>query len=397
MKIALLHFYLATASGDPRMVLSIAKELKNQGHNVKVYCSEFDSSFLPNLHEGLSVKIVPPKKPLNSVLGATTLFGKIIERIRRNRLYTDSAYRIEKELDPDFDFIFCENDYTYKAGALYKRKHPNAKVVWIMNNPPFYHSKKKNFISNLLSSSLAFYESIVMKKFSKWIDWVIVYDKSYKKGAEALGYHAKLIGNPLDFDYFYSPVKEISPNQDIHLLAAGALSPFRRFEDAITATALLRKQGYAVRLTIVCKDYWSDKSYRLRFEKHIEDSGVANFIDARFSGVDEEEMISLLKTSHISVVPNNARVWIVTACEAMASGLPVVISDATAMTDIFENEKSALFFKSANPDEIASCIKRLIDDPVLYSKIALSGQQYVKEHLNFSEFAKEIIREPVIS
>lgn len=392
MKVAFLHLYLATASGDPRMILSIAKEFKSQGHEVSVYCSEFNPSFLPNLHEGLSVKIVPPKKPLNSVLGATTLFGKIIERVLRNQLYTDSAYRIEKELDQDFDFIFCENDYTYKAGAFYKKKHPNAKVVWIMNNPPFYHSKKQMFFLEIASRISSFFEAMVAKKFAPWIDWIIVYDKENKKEAENLGFKAKLIGNPLDYNYFYAPVKKIIPNQPIKILSVGALSPFRRFEDVIAATAILREAGFDVSTIIICKDYWVNQKYREEFSSFVDRSGVAQYIDVRLNGVEEEEMIQLLRETHISVVPNIARVWVATACEAMSSGLPLLITRTTSLADVLIDGENALFFSPQNPQEIADKISLLIKDPEFYTKIASAGQQYVKENLNFSEFVKEIIK-----
>ncbi len=394
MKIAFLHLYLATASGDPRMVLSVAKECKAEGHSVKIYCSEFNPAFLPDLHRGMEVVVVPPPRPLASVRGASGLWGKISERIRRNRLYVAAAYRIGEKLDQDFDFVFAENDPTYVAAARYKQAHPKAKAVWIMNNPPFYHSHKNNFLTNLASKAIAFYEGLRMKRFSRWIDWVVVYDKKYKEGAESLGYKAKLIGNPVDFNYFYSPVKTVDRKGIVQLLAVGALSPQRRFEDVVAATALLRKDGYNVRSVVVCKDYYGDKTYRKSFEDCIKASGVAEYIDARFEGVEEHEMMRLLRESHISLAPNSAHVWIATSCEAMAAGMPALISRATSMPDVLADGKEALFFDALHPERVASQVKRLIDDPKFFADIATAGQRYVKEHLNFSEFVKEIMRSP---
>lgn len=394
MKLAFLHLYLATASGDPRMILSIAKEFKSQGHEVKVYCSEFNPLFLTDLHRDLNIKVVPPRASLRLALGASSFFGKIAERIRRTKLYTDAAYRIADKLDKDFDFIFCENDYTYKAGARYKKFNSRAKVVWIMNNPPFYHSPKNNFLVNIISQCAAVYEAVVAKKFVKLIDWVVVYDKKNKADAEILGFKTKLIGNPLDFDYFYAPVKKLTPGQPIKILAVGALSPLRRFEDVVAAIAILRKKDFNVRAIIVCKDYWSDKKYRESFTSFIENSGVREYIDVRFDGVEEEEIMQMLQESQVSVVTNIAKVWIATACEAMAAGLPLILTKTTSLADVLSDGENALFVDPQHPEQIAEKMEMLIRDPGLYTNIALAGQRYVKENLSFSKFTQEIIKYP---
>lgn len=392
MKLAFLHLYLATASGDPRMVLSLAKECKKQGHAVKVYCSEFDPAFLPDLHRGLEIIVVPPPRPLGTVRGASGFFGKVMERIRRNRLYFEAARRIGEKLDPDFDFVFAENDPTYIAAVEYKQAHPKARAVWLMNNPPFYHSHKNNFFVNLASKVQTWRESIEMRRFAKWIDWAVVFAKKYKEQAERLGYKVKLIGNPLDFDYFYAPVKRVVKGEPVKILAVGVLSPYRRFEDLVAAMVTLRKDGYDVRSVIVCKDYYADKSYRKSFEECIRVSGISQYIDARFEGVDEAEMMRLLRESHVSVAPQSAYVWIATSCEAMAAGMPALISRSTVMSDVLKDHENVLFFRPERPSEIADGVRELLDKPELYQKIAVAGQRYVKANLNFGEFVKEIMR-----
>ena len=254
MKFAFIHFDLTRQNGDPRMVLSLAKHSQEEGHEVKVYCAEFHTRCFPELHKDLSISVVPPYAPLNSVLRATSLLGRVIERLRRLLLYNDSARRIEKELDSDFDFVFCENDYSYKVSRIYKKRNPNSRVVWIMNNPQFYHSKKNTFLFDVLSRVAAVIEKISARKYAKWIDWVIVYDKENKNGAEKAGYKAKLMGNPLDYKKFYYPPRQsLTKNKLTQLLGWGVLSPLRRFEDIIEATAILRDKGYNVKALIFKK------------------------------------------------------------------------------------------------------------------------------------------------
>lgn len=394
MKIACLHLYLATQAGDPRMILSVAQALRKEGHAITVYCSEYKEVFSEALREGLDIKVIPPKAPLQSVLGSSGVFGKIKERFKRMGIYTDAALRIEKEMEGDFDVVLCENDYSYKAGSLYKKRNPRAKVIWIMNNPPFYHSKKKNVFENIFSQCVAWWEAIVAFYYSNGIDWAVVYDKENKRGSERSNIRAKIIGNPLDYKYFYAPVKKLDKNSPVTLLSVGALSPFRRFEETVSAVALLRKEGYNVRARIICKDYWSDASYRKAFEQHIKDSGVSEFIDAHFEGVSEAEMLKYIHESHISVVPQVAKVWVATACEAMTAGLPLIITNETSMFDVLEDNNNVLFVPPFSPEKIAQKVKLLIDEPHIYQKIASSGQKFVEDNLSFESFVHHMLLPP---
>ena len=53
------------------MFFSLAHAFRRAGHEVQIYTSEFDPKQFSHLHTGLSVKVVPPQKPFDSVRGAT--------------------------------------------------------------------------------------------------------------------------------------------------------------------------------------------------------------------------------------------------------------------------------------------------------------------------------------
>ena len=396
MKIALTHFNLTTESGDPKMMLSIAQGLKKLGHAVTIYCAEFDSgACFPRLNQGLDVRVVPPKQPLSSVRGATGIMGKILERIRQTKLYDDSAKRIESKLDSDLDFVLCENDYTYKAGAVYKKRNQWAKVIWIMNNPPFFHSKKRNFILDILSRVANLFEKWSAKKYAKYIDWIVVYDENFRRLAGSLGRPVKVLRNPVDVDYFFAPPKGgIRAGEKIQLLSLGALSPNRRFEDTISAVKILRDKGYNAGTVILCKDYWGNKQYRESFENFIKNSGVAGYIDARFQGASEEEYLEAIRTSDVFILPNNVKNWAVGAFEAMAAGLPLVVSRATAVSEILHDGKDALFVNILRPDEIAEKVELLAKDAGLYVRIASAGQELAIKEMSSNSFAKKILEPP---
>lgn len=396
MKIALTHFNLTTESGDPKMVLSIAKKLHDSGHTVVVYCADFDANTcFPRLNQGLDIRVVKPPAPLSSVRGAHGALGKVWERIRQIKLYNAIVEKMSEELDKDFDFIICENDYSYKIGMPYKRLRPETKVIWIMNNPPFFHSRKDNFLAEILSRGAGFFEKWSALKYGRGIDWIVVYDEISKRLAQETGKPVKIIRNPIDIDYFYAPVKKgILQKKGVQLLSLGALSPQRRFEDTISAAAILRKKGYDARVSIICKDYWDNRQYREKFENFIRTSAMGDYVDTRFRGASEKEYLEVIRASDIFVLPNNIKIWGVGAFETMAAGLPIIVSRATAVAEILHDGKDALFVDALKPDQIVEKVEVLIKNQALYTRIAFAGQKLVKDEMGLDNFIKEILKPP---
>lgn len=393
LKIALTHFDLTTESGDPKHMLSIARGLKKLGYEVIVYCAEFKAgSCFPRLNSGLDIRVVSPQAPLGSLRGANGIAGKIFERIKRGSLYNDLVKRMLNKMDRDFDLIISENDPSYKIGFFYKKINPKTKIVWIMHNPPFFHSRKSSFIVDILSRVAALFEKSSAKYYGKAVDSILVFDEHAKQLAEEVGPPVKIVMLPIDVEYFYSSAKRnIVGGKKVGFLSLGALSPARRYEDTILAAAILRKKGYDARVVLICKDYWADRSYRAQFEKFIESSGIKQYIDARFSGSTEEELLRVMKASDIFVLPNDIKLWAIGAFEAMAVGSPLIVSRMTAVVEILHDGIDSLFVDPRRPDQIAEKAEALINDRTLYSRISAAGQKLVQEKLNVGSYIREML------
>ncbi len=398
MKIALIHFDLTTESGDPKHMLSVARGLKNIGHSVVVYCAEFDAKkCFPRLNNDLDIRAIPPSTPLSSLRGSNGMIKKISNRIRQVFFYNNLIKRVFKKIDKDFDFIICENDQSYKLGFFYKKINQKTKIVWIMHNPPFFHSPKKNIITNSLSYLMSLFEKISAKFYGRFIDWILVFDENARKLAKKVGPPVKVVRLPVDLEYFYFPNRPgIAPQKNINLLSLGALSPARRYEDTISAAVILRAKGYDAHVTLICKDYWNDKNYRQEFEDFIDQSSIKQYIDARFNGTTEKELLEIMKASNIFILPNNIKLWAIGAFEAMAVGLPLIVSRETAVIEILHDGVDALFVDAFRPDQIAEKVEALVLDPLLYSKISEVGKKLVKEKLSIESYICEMLATPLM-
>jgi len=399
MKIALIHFNLTTESGDTKIILSVANELKKMGHAIVVYCAEFDSqACFPRLNKGLDIRVVPPEIALASTRGAAGTIAKIMERVSRTRIYNDLIRKMSAVIEKDFDYIVCENDYSYKIGLFYKKIRPGTKIIWVMHNPPFFHSAKKNILADLLSRCVAWYEKRLARKYGRGVDWIVAYDAPTERYAAEVGRPTKILRLPTDVAYFHVPVKTRTVSEKgVLLLGVGALNPHRRFEDIISAVGLLRERDWDARATIICKDFYGNKEYRSEFGAFLERSGVAEHIDARFAGASEEEYLTAMRLGDVFIFPTDVKIWAVGACEAASAGLPLIISKATAMAEVFHDGVDALFVDVLQPRQIADKVELLLRDREFAVRVALAGQKFVESEMSLDAYAREILKAPIHS
>ncbi len=367
MKIAHIDLNLALESGDPRMAYRIARGLKNRGHDITIYTLSFDLTCFPNLHEGLKIREIK------------TDLGESIE----------AQHQLAAAIDRDVDLVLCED--AFRVGVFYRRHvNPSAKVVWIMNSPPFEFLLKQTPLHTLGAWAKAQLSKWDTKKYMDEIDHIVVIDAKGIEYSDELNKPATIIPIGVDFQYFYAPVKSRDISKSVQLLGVGNLSRYRRYEDFVKAVAILRKKGYDARALLICKDYYHNVSYRRQFEELIKREGVEKYIDRRYDGVNDEELLHAYHESDIYVFPNHVRIWGMAAFEAMAAGLPIIVSRVTTVAELLEDKKNALFVDCLRPEQIADQAARIMGDAELYRRIGKAGQLFVKENLSWEQYVDKL-------
>jgi glycosyltransferase involved in cell wall biosynthesis len=80
----------------------------------------------------------------------------------------------------------------------------------------------------------------------------------------------------------------------------------------------------------------------------------------------------------------------ITVLEAMAFGLPVVVTRVGGIADFFENKKHGFMIEKAYPEEIAKAILLLLTDKELYASISRHNYRYAKDHFQSTIVAKKL-------
>src|SRR5262249_6616865 len=74
--------------------------------------------------------------------------------------------------------------------------------------------------------------------------------------------------------------------------------------------------------------------------------------------------------------------------EAMACGTAVVASAVGGIVEVVEDGKTGLLVPPSRPDELASAIRRVLDDPVAARAMGQAGRRRVEEKFSWASVAE---------
>ena len=170
--------------------------------------------------------------------------------------------------------------------------------------------------------------------------------------------------------------------EDKYILSVMSCVRYHNIINLLKAFKLLIKEiNYNIKLVLVIQIL--DKKYFLEVKKHIEDNFVEDKIFI-YSNLDSDELPSLYKFSQLYVFTSYCEVFGLTSLEAMSQGIPVVISNRSALPEI--NGNAALYFDPDDVDEIKNSLNKVMLDKNLRAELIQNG----KEQLNKFNSAKNI-------
>lgn len=114
--------------------------------------------------------------------------------------------------------------------------------------------------------------------------------------------------------------------------------------------------------------------------KYIKETGLQENINA-VSHVPRAELVNLLKTLEVYVVPSHQEGLCIAALEAMACGCPVVSTRCGGPEEYVRDDETG-FLVNFDAGEMADAIKRIISNGNLRQHLSEGARQLVVEHYN---------------
>lgn len=167
----------------------------------------------------------------------------------------------------------------------------------------------------------------------------------------------------------------------IRLLTVSRIDPRKGLRHLPAALADLVQRGHDVHLTIVGPTVGRlGEEERDRVLASASTLGVADRVD--FVGARTlPQVLSIAREHDLFVLPTLPGEGVPRVLlEAMASGLPIVVSDVAGVPTLVQHEVNGLLVPPADPEAIAAAVDRLIRDGELRRRLIATGNRAARAH-----------------
>lgn len=118
-------------------------------------------------------------------------------------------------------------------------------------------------------------------------------------------------------------------------------------------------------------------------ERQVAELGLTDAVTFR-SGVPEDELVELLRSAEVAVVPSLYEGFSLPAVEEMACGLPLVATTAGALPEVAgPHGEAALLVPPGDAGALASAITTLLNDPELRGRMGAAGRRRVEQRFSW--------------
>ena len=263
-------------------------------------------------------------------------------------------------------------------------KYENCKyVVHFHDNMKQFKKLKISFLKNKEALTNYYERKLVLKSYKKKnVSFIAIAKDSFdfiKKNIPKK-YTRQLVHNAINLDRFSNEISEKHLNK---LLIIGSLVDKKGQDLAIEVVHDLHKRNILVSLDILGegpnRNFLETKIKEYKLEKYIFLHGNVDY---------PEHFLSKAKIYiHTAIYEPFGLVLI----EAMATGLPIVCTDAKGNKDIIVDGVNGFIIKERSAKKIADKIEVLINDSILYSKISKSSFELSKKY-NIINYVDELVK-----
>lgn len=353
----------------------------------------------------------------------TTSVG-LENRVRENhKIYTDGVEVIYFSISKTLEFLGATGWQLswHLTRALRENIHRfdlvNINAIW--NYPPAAAAflSKARRVPYIVTAHGALYPYTISSKRWKKLPYYHLIAKRILKGAAAIHYtgedeaekchsflglknKAVVVPYVIDLSEF-DEIPERDTLRDRYsilkgrktILFLGRINWKKGLDVLIKAFAMVEKQRDDVHLLIVGKD---ESGYAKQVKKWIRDCGMfydnqgagggrpefgenGNNVKITFTGMlTGREKVQAYAGSDIFVLPSYSENFGVVVVEAMACGIPVIISDQVGIHKEIAKSKAGVVIKT-DPKQLAETIMALLENPEMCKEMGRNGQQSVKE------------------
>lgn len=107
--------------------------------------------------------------------------------------------------------------------------------------------------------------------------------------------------------------------------------------------------------------------------------------------LDPTDLAKFYQTADALIFPSRLEGFGLVVAEAMACGLPVIITDGSALSELIQHKKTGFLCPQDDIDAFVKMILQFSNNKELQIEISLAGHQYTKEHFNLNQMVEKYI------
>ncbi len=339
-RIALVtEYYYPHLGGICEHVHFFAREARRRGHHVDII-----TSHIPGAEEQPNVIRIGRSQPVQSNGSQARITIGIGLRRRLRRVLRDGRYdivHVHSPLTPVLPVLAIDESDCPVVGTFHTYfDHSNAYALFNR-----YFQRRLDKLSAAIAVSHS--TTVALGRYFT-ADW-------------------KIIPNGIDVDVF-TPDAPRPPEirSDLpSILFLGRFDPRNGLDTLIDAFRRVKALGRKAQLVVV-----GDGPLRDRYR-----ALAGGDPDITFVGAVLEGRPSYYANCSMYACPTTKASFGITLLESMACETPIVCSDILGFRDVVENGREALMVPCGDRDALASAIVRLIDDPVLRTRLGKRGRE----------------------
>lgn len=238
----------------------------------------------------------------------------------------------------------------------------------------------EDFRSLLIKILVKFVSYPLLKKLLKQSDKVVSVSKPVSSEInEFYGYDdVRILYNGVNEKKFFP--KKLTEN---YILYVGRLSYGKGIFDLLKSFEILNDKNLS--LIIAGEGVLKKKIETFIISKKMEDRIILK------GHVDNNELVKLYQKALIFVFPSHYEGFPTVVLEAMASGLPVLLSDIPAHKNIIKDRIDGILFKKGNFHDLAEKIKILKTNNILIMNLGQNARKTVLEKYTWDKLTNDYI------
>lgn len=372
MRVALVKHSAVGRHGGTRLLFRLAHELRALGIDAPIVLHDFDgAAAFPEMTAGLDIRY----RRRVRFRGPQSLARMLLEQESDSRRLADLVPR-------DADVLHVHEWRGLRAAALAKRAR---RLVWSCNDPsPWdFRAARGAGIGRLAGRGLA----VIDRAYGVHaVDRMLVLSEQARSVMSASTGIDPAVTR-CGVDVVPLPSREearraLGLGAGLIVLGVGVLIPRRRFEDLIAALPRVPELD----AVIVGSDEM-DPAYA----RSLRDIAAGQGVDGRVRFVtrppDDDRLRSYYAAADVFVFPNEGQTWGLAVTEAMAAGVPCVVSTGSGVHEVLTDGRTALLVPPRSPIALADALGRLARDASLREAVGREGRRHVETHLTWRSFA----------